>query len=228
MLKELIKNRYSARSFKDTPIESEKVNYILECALSAPSKQSLYPYEILVLHNSPAAIEFKNWLFWHDTWTNNGKRVDPKNKTARTTSFNGQYRAPLVFLYAYRTPSNLKHKPGDVAKNRSVLDSMDMAVSASFAMLAAEEQGLRTCFGKCHSDYYVNSLLGEGKISIGLALGIGYATSVGNNKSMVQPVFDNKKKVQGYDTNNLEQSFPLSRHNVRQNKPNLTKLYRFI
>lgn len=228
MIRNLINKRYSARFFNSSPVELEKVNYILECALNAPSKQSLYPYEILVLGNSNAANEFKNWLFWHDTWTNNGKRLDSKNKIPKNTRFNGQYRAPLVFLYAYRVPTNLKHSPGDLNKNRDVLDTMDMAISASFAMLAAEEQGLRTCFGKCHSDEYVNTPLGGGKIRIGLALGMGYAKSVTNSNSMLQPIFNNNKSIQGYDTKNLEQSFPLAKHNVRQNKPNKNKLFRFI
>lgn len=228
MLKDLIKKRYSARVFSNSPVESEKVDYILDCALSAPSKQSLYPYEILILGDSPAAIQFKQWLFWNDTWTNDGNRADPKHKTPNKTRFNGQYKAPLVFLYAFRIPTNLKHKPGDLNKNRDVTDSMDMTVSASFAMLAAEEQGLATCFGKCHSEEYVNSILGIGTIKIGLALGMGYASTVSNKKSMIYPVIDKNKRIQGFDTNNLSQSYPLSKHNVRQNKPNNSTLFRFI
>ena len=227
MLKDIIKKRYSAKFFSNNLIEQEKIDYILDCALNAPSKQSLYPYQILVLHNSSAAIDFKNYLFWNDTWTNNNSRINGYKRTAKNTRFNGQYRAPLVFLYAHRIPTNLTFTPGDINTNRDVLDSIDMTVSASFAMLAAEEQGLQTCFGKCHSDEYVNTVLGTGSVRIGLALGIGYAT-VRNNKSMSRPVYDNKNRLQGYDTANIDQTFPIKSHNVRRNKPNIDKLYRYI
>lgn len=46
---ELIKARYSCRKFKDTPIEKEKIDKILEAALVAPTACNLQPQKILVL-----------------------------------------------------------------------------------------------------------------------------------------------------------------------------------
>lgn len=46
---ELIKDRYSCRKFKNTPVEKEKIEKILEAALVAPTACNLQPQRILVL-----------------------------------------------------------------------------------------------------------------------------------------------------------------------------------
>jgi len=229
MLKNIIDNRYSARNFNDSDIEQEKIDYILDCALRAPSKQSRYPYKIFVLGNSKQATKFKHWLFWHDTWCADGVRADIENKTPKNTRFNGQYQAPLLFLYAHRVPHNLTHATEPIEDvYRQEFELIDMTVSASFAMLAAEEQGLRTCFGRCHSYEYVDTILGNGSVRIGLALGMGYATTVENDSKIIRPIYDKQNQLQGYDANNLAQSYPLEKHNVRRNKPNNNELFTFI
>ena len=43
---ELAKNRYSVRSFKDTPIEEEKLNLILEAGRVAPTACNNQPQKI--------------------------------------------------------------------------------------------------------------------------------------------------------------------------------------
>jgi nitroreductase len=230
MLQELIDQRYSAKIFHDTVIEEDKINYILDCALKAPSKQSIYPYKIFVLGNSKKATKFKEWMFYQDTWCAAGARADIENKTPDNTRFNGQYNAPLVFLYAHRESNNLNHVPIDQTQFawKKEADLIDMTVSASFAMLAAEEQGLRTCFGRCHSYEYINTILGEGSVRIGMALGMGYADSVDNDSKMITPIIDDTGVIQGYDINNLEQTYPIKKHNVRRNKPDIKELFTFI
>lgn len=46
---ELINARYSCRKFKDTPVEQEKIDKILNSALVAPTACNLQPQRILVL-----------------------------------------------------------------------------------------------------------------------------------------------------------------------------------
>lgn len=46
---ELIKDRYSCRKFKNTLVEKEKIEKILEAALVAPTACNLQPQRILVL-----------------------------------------------------------------------------------------------------------------------------------------------------------------------------------
>jgi len=97
-----------------------------------------------------------------------------------------------------------------------------------WAMLAAEEQGLRTCFGRCHSYEYIDTILGEGSVKIGMALGMGYADSVDNESNMITPISDKTRLIQGYETNNLEQTYPIVKHNVRRNKPKIDELFTFV
>ena len=46
---ELIKDRYSCRKFKSTPVEKEKIEKVLEAALVAPTACNLQPQRFLVL-----------------------------------------------------------------------------------------------------------------------------------------------------------------------------------
>lgn len=232
-MKQIIDNRYSARTFLDQPVEEFLTNHILQCAIKAPSKQSLYPYEIIVLDESPAAKEFKEFLFWEDTWCVNGERANPKDKNSSEKRFNGQYRAPLVFLWAHRKLDSNLHKHKDYwdyyTPSAQENDLIDMTVSASFAMLAAEEKGLRTCFGRCHSYEYTDTILGEGTVKVGLALGMGYAEPDLDHKGMfVTPVLDDNGNHQGYETKNLNKDFPKWKHDFRKDIPDWSDLIRFI
>jgi nitroreductase len=51
---ELAKNRYSVRSFKDTPIEEEKLNLILEAGRVAPTACNNQPQKIYVAKSAEA------------------------------------------------------------------------------------------------------------------------------------------------------------------------------
>jgi len=48
---ELMKNRRSIRKFLDKPIESEKLDSILECALRSPSSMGRQPWKVTVVHD---------------------------------------------------------------------------------------------------------------------------------------------------------------------------------
>jgi len=220
MLLDIIKHRYSARTWESKEVPQEKINYILDCALNAPSKQCKYPYTIYVLTESEKSKEFKNWLYWHDTWCVQGVRADPKDVHSDEKRFNGQYRSPLLLLWGHR---DLATKDNDYFETYEWQNLMDMTTSASFAMLAAQEQGLSTCFGNCHSYEFTNTILGNEEVKIGLALGIGYAKIDDDTSSMVYPVYKNDS-LQGYETRNLSQSYPTEKHDLRSNKPDNDKL----
>lgn len=232
-LKKLIIDRYSARTFLDREIEPYTINHILSCAYNAPSKQGLYPYTIYVLGEDPVAKEFKDFMFWEDTWCVKGERANPKDKNSTNKRFNGQYKAPLTLLWAHRDLDEDKHKDKDYweyywpyARENNLVD---MTVSASFAMLAAEEAGLRTCFGRCHSYQYTDTVLGKGNVIVGLALGIGYAEDDNDHKGMmIKPVLDAEGIKHGYETKNLNKSFPKFKHDYRKNKPAWDDLIKFI
>jgi len=231
MLKDLVDSRYSARTWLDANIEQSKIDYILHCALNAPSKQSRYPYKIYALANSNKANAIKQELFWERTWCVDGNRAQEKDRSSEDKIFNGQYRAPLLLLWTHRKISkdlelneNTWQHYLDEQKEQNLVD---MTVSASYAMLAAEEQGLRTCFGRCHPEEISNQ---DNVISdIGIAVGIGYAKVADiDDLSLVYPVFKTKSKLEGFETRNLPQSFPKQNHILRKNKPALENLYEVI
>jgi nitroreductase len=47
---ELTKQRYSVRAYKSTPVEDEKLNYILEAARIAPTGANQQAFQLIVIH----------------------------------------------------------------------------------------------------------------------------------------------------------------------------------
>jgi len=223
MLKDIIKNRYSARTFLDRDIEQEKIDYILECATHAPSKQGLYPYKIYALGASQKSKEIKDWLFWEDTWCVNGKRAQEQDKDSNNKRFNGQYKAPLVLVYVASPPESVENHVDkdylkDFLKSEIYKVAMDASISASFAMLAAEEQGLKTCFGKCHDDKQLAEKLGVKSKAV-VVVGMGYAEDyTGDDIYLSDEVYKDDILV-GYQPKNLPQTADVVDHYDRQRKP---------
>ncbi len=46
---ELVKARYSSRNYEDRPIETEKLDYIMECVRLAPSAVNLQPWRFRIV-----------------------------------------------------------------------------------------------------------------------------------------------------------------------------------
>ena len=244
MIKDLINDRMTVHTWLDTPIEQDKIDYIIECAINAPSKQSIYPYTLNVLTNSPEATEFKEWLYWNDTWIVDGVRVDPENTNSTRKRFNGQYRAPLLLMWSFRLPPEENHNDmpywkafsGQLSRGTKYQVIADIAISSSFALLAAEEQGLRTGFANCHSYTYNNTILGEGEVEVMLALGIGYAEFENNpdNPELLASFANTIKPVyrdgvlEGTEHKNLPVTYPKEHHIFRSRKPNNENLINII
>jgi hypothetical protein len=216
MILDLLNKRYSARTFTNKSIEQEKIDYVINCAYTAPSKQCNYPWTLYVLDESPTSKEFKEWLFWEDTWCVDSERAQEKDRNSNNKRFNGQYRAPLLLMWALR----------GTGPNPMWSDIMDITVSASFAMLAAEELELKTCFGACHSISYKNTALGKEEVNVVLSVGIGYAEE-DNTIPMVFPI-EKDSILQGYETKNLNQDYPIEHHTRRGRKPSKDQLIKYI
>lgn len=236
-ISEILKKRITTKTFDNIPIEQEKIDYILECATNAPSKQSLYNYKIAVLGDSGQAKEIKTWMFQSDSWCDEkGVRL---GKTGRKV-LNGQYNAPLVLVWMQRE-KNInqikKDKSGDGNVNidyyskghahhqTSESDLVDMTVSSSVAMLAAEEKGLQTGFGRCHGVDKVAEKLGYPGYKAEIVLGIGYGTDH-NNEELTEnhyglSVYTKKGSLLGIMSKNIPPGVPV-RH--RQRKPSISKL----
>ncbi|MDE6181395.1 MAG: nitroreductase family protein, partial [Phocaeicola sp.] len=46
---ELVKARYSARQYSNRPIETAKLNYIMECVRLAPSAVNFQPWRVRIV-----------------------------------------------------------------------------------------------------------------------------------------------------------------------------------
>lgn len=56
---ELVKARYSCRKMSDKPVETEKLDQILETAIAAPTAKNLQPFKIWVLKSNEAMEKVK-------------------------------------------------------------------------------------------------------------------------------------------------------------------------
>jgi len=56
---ELAKQRYSVRAYKSTPVEDEKLNYILEAARIAPTGANRQAFQLIVIHTKGRERELR-------------------------------------------------------------------------------------------------------------------------------------------------------------------------
>lgn len=115
----LIQTRRSVRLYQDTPIETDKLQKILESANLAPSAGNLQGYEIFVI----TQLEQRQALV----------------KAAYRQDFLAQ--APLVLIFC----TNPQRSSGQYSqRGRELYCIQDATIACTFAMLAAQELGLAT------------------------------------------------------------------------------------
>ena len=123
-----IKSRRAVRTYKDKPIEKEKIEQILDCGLSAPSARNLQPWKFVVVTDKNLIKEM-------------GKRVQDKVIDNPRYSFVKQraetkedaifYSAPLVIFIL-----------GDKGNKWSAIDC---SLAAENMMLAARSLDIASC-----------------------------------------------------------------------------------
>lgn len=118
-LKELIEKRYSVRAYSSQPVETDKVNYILECAQLAPSANNLQPWRFYVVTDNEVikGIQESYSREWFKT-------------------------APMHIVVCKDSTVSWKRKNTD---NKDFGD-VDAAIAAEHICLAAAEVGLGTCW----------------------------------------------------------------------------------
>lgn len=114
---ELANKRYSARKYKDQPIEKEKLDQVLEAGRIAPTAKNNQPVKIYVLQ-SKEALE--------------------KISTLTPCAFN----APCVLMFAYDETLEWTH-PDEEGIHSGV---EDCSIVAAHVMLEATDLGLETCW----------------------------------------------------------------------------------
>ncbi|NYZ79220.1 nitroreductase family protein [Candidatus Micrarchaeota archaeon] len=114
---EVLKNRHSARKFKDTAVEDDKLMKILEAANSAPSAGDLQAYEIVVVR-------------------------DKERRERLADAAHGQESvrsAPLVLVF-FTHPEKSSKKYGE--RGAELYCLQDATIAAAYAQLAATALGL--------------------------------------------------------------------------------------
>ena len=130
-LYEVIKSRYSVRSYLNKPVEQEKLDRILDAARLAPSGSNRQPWKFVVVRDAETR-----------------KKLVP---ACSNQEFVGQ--APVVIAGVGLMPDRIMScgVPGD---------PVDVAIALEHVALAATAEGLGTCWiGSFHQDQ-IRTLLG--------------------------------------------------------------------
>ena len=115
---QLVNERYSVRKYSNKPVESEKLDIILNSARKAPSAVNFQPYKIFVVESKEKLEEVK--ACYHRTWLQD---------------------VPLVLVIVGL--HQMAWKRGIDAKDHTDIDA---AILIDHIMLQATELGLGTCW----------------------------------------------------------------------------------
>ena len=144
---ELAKARYSVRSFKDTPIEEEKLDLILEAGRIAPTACNNQPQKIYV-----------------------AKSEDSKQKLASVCRYT--FDAPVILVVCYDRTRDWKNKlmPGYTS------GETDASIVCTHMMLQAADLGIGSCWvGYFNAQAVAEALDLPENITVSALLPIGYA-----------------------------------------------------
>ena len=144
---ELAKERYAVRAFKDTAVENEKIQLILEAAKLAPTACNNQPQKIYVV-----------------------KSEEKLKALAALTPCT--FAAPVVFVVGYDNDRSAK---GMIYEGHDFGDT-DAAIVCTHMMLEAKELGLGSCWVGYFNEAKVKEALGlPENIRVRDLLPVGYA-----------------------------------------------------
>ncbi len=131
-LLDLVQQRQSDRAFLDKPVETEKIERILEAARFAPSACNGQPWKFVVVTSLD-----KRMLVADAT----------ASKVLSMNHFTKQAPAQLVLI---EEDSNFTSSVGGILKNKHY-PHIDLGIAASHISLAATDEGLGSCIvGWCN------------------------------------------------------------------------------
>ncbi|MBR2082766.1 MAG: nitroreductase family protein [Elusimicrobiaceae bacterium] len=144
---ELAKARYSVRKFSDKPVESEKLNAVLDAINLAPTAKNSQAFHVYVVQSAEGMAKMRTLTPCH-------------------------YGAPMVLIFTKDTQQQWHHPQ----LPEVVSGVEDASIAATHAMLAASEQGLGTCWLNFFSPQAVSRTynIPDHEIPV-LLLPIGYA-----------------------------------------------------
>jgi len=164
---ELAKFRQSDRAYHDIPVESIKIDRILEAARNAPSACNAQPWKLVVV-------------------TDNEKRMLIADATAnKMLSMNHFAKQAPVQLVVIEENANFTSTVGGWATNKHY-QHIDIGILASHISLAAADEGLGSCIiGWCDEKKVQKALEIPRNKRVMLIILLGYSA---------QPLRDKKRK----------------------------------
>jgi nitroreductase len=137
---ELVKHRYSVRSYSNKPVEDEKITKCLQAAHLAPSACNAQPWKFIVINDE----KLKNQIA-----DATSKSIVPMNHFTK--------QAPVHIVVIMERP-NIASAVGSVLKNKPYT-LIDVGIATAHFCLQATELGLGTCIVGWFDEKKVRSLL---------------------------------------------------------------------
>ncbi len=153
---QLIKIRQSVRKYIDKPVESEKLDKLIEAVRLAPSASNSQPWKLIMVTESEL------------------KRQVAEATYSRTVSFNKfAPQAPVLAVLVMEKPKLITQIGGRLKNKEYPL--IDMGIAAEHFCLQAAELGLGTCMLGWFDEKKIKKLLNipRGK-GVGLVITVGY------------------------------------------------------
>ena len=116
---ELSKARYSVRSYQQRAIETEKLQYVMECTRLAPSAVNLQPWKFFIVSKPEDCDKIRQC--YHRDWFN---------------------EAPMYIIACSNHDESWKRRRSEPKDHADI----DISIAVEHLCLAAAEQGLGTCW----------------------------------------------------------------------------------
>lgn len=154
MFLDLVNSRQSCRNFdRDKIVEKEKLQYALQCALTAPSARNRQP--------------------WHYAVVSNVEIADKVRKACQMGKFNAFLDDCPVFIVAQERPQDAIQALSRAMKLQD-FRPFDVGTSMACLTLALEEQGIGSCYIGMFDEKAIQQAVGTKK-TIRMVLAVGYA-----------------------------------------------------
>jgi nitroreductase len=159
MMLEIISGRQSDRKYEDRPVETEKLDRIIEAARLSPSANNAQPWKFIVV-NDPEMV----------------KKIAEaaSSKVLGMNTFVGQ--APVQIIVV-REKADIQTRAAGVVKKRDY-SLIDIGIASENICLQAEAEGLGSCMIGWFDERSVKRHLGiPGSKRVELIITIGYSVS---------------------------------------------------
>ena len=160
MVADIMHQRFTARTFKKDKVKPEHMTKILEAGLLVPSKDKLFPYEIIVLTDSEKGKEFHKTL-WGEYMTyeqcdGEGNKIRQYINSVRTAPVNILFVLNPKYEHGVGSPSRPKESEQVNFLKTTKRAARDAMISSTAMMIQAEQLGYDTAFSASIYHTYKN------------------------------------------------------------------------